>query len=453
MEDFSKYQDVMGQLMFLKTYTHILLGFPTAEAVSEGAVVGDLEKAARRLTDAFPWLSGHVVRQGTGPGKSGLAKVVPYAPGARPTPVVAKDCRKLCPSFRSIVDAGGPMSMLDGEILTSREGMPYGYDESVEPAPVISIQANFVQGGLLVAFAAQHNILDMNGLGQMIRLFAKACRGEPFTQSELEQGNRDRRNVVRLLGPDESRTDLARFRTPKPASGSAPRPSPPADLRWAYFHFSGPKLAELKRSASKPGSWISTDDALSALACQRITSVRLQRLGAGLAQTTVTFCRAINARRFLETPLPREYMGHMVYAIEQTLPVNDAAATADVAALSGKLRADIDGLRPVAIHTFATAVAENEDKAAFSYGPLLDCSGLDIIYSSWTGLGLYQETFGTLGNPLLAKREKFKPMESLVYLMPKTETGDVDVAMCLREEDINRLKADEVLTRYGKYIG
>ncbi|RFU81185.1 trichothecene 3-o-acetyltransferase [Trichoderma arundinaceum] len=451
MEDFSKYQDVPGQLMFLKTYTHIVLGFPIADGVSDDAVAGDIQAAAGKLTDAFPWLTGHVVREGAGPGNSGVAKIAPYPPGARPTSVVVvKDRRSLCPSLQSIVDAGAPMSMLDGELLSSRDAMPISYDESIEPAPVISIQANFIEGGVLIAFAAQHNILDMNGMAQAIRLFAKAYRGEQFTQYEIEQGNRDRRNIVRLLGPDEPKTDLTRFTVPP---GGAEHPEPPSDVKWAYFNFSGQKLAELKKTASTSGSWISTDDALSALVCQRITSARLQRLGAGPPGTTVGFCRAINGRRYLETPLPREYMGHMVYCTERVLPVNDAAVTVDLPALAANFREDINNLRPAAIHTFVTAVAESEDKGAITYGALLDYSKYDIIYSSWTGLGLYQETFGALGKPLIAKREKFKPMESLIYLMPKTNTGDIDVALCLREEDIGRLKADETFMKYAKYIG
>jgi hypothetical protein len=143
----------------------------------------------------------------------------------------------------------------------------------------------------------------------------------------------------------------------------------------------------------------------------------------------------------------------MVYCIEQTLPVNDAAGAIDLSVLAGKLRDNINNLKSVEVHTFATAVAENDDKGALSYGALLDPTKFDIMFSSWAGSGLYQESFGKLGNPLIAKRQKFKPMESLMYFMPKTVAGDIDVAVCLRQEDIDHLKVDEVLMKYGKYIG
>ncbi|KAL7926090.1 transferase family domain-containing protein [Trichoderma austrokoningii] len=447
MEDFSKYQDEFGQLMFLKTYTQIVFGFPTPETVSDQAITANLEAAAKILTDAFPWLSGHVIREGAAPGKTGLAKIVPYAPGTRSTPVVAKDCRKLCPSLQAIIDAGAPMSMLDGEILSSREGIPCSYDESIEPAPVLLIQANFIQGGVLVTFAGQHNIVDMNGLAQMIRLFAKACRGESFTQLELEQGNRDRKTVIRLLGPDEPKTDLAPFRV----QGDHPQPDAPS--KWVYFHFPGPNLAELKRVASPPGSWVSTDDALSALVCQRITAARFKRLGTGEPGATATFCRAINSRRYIETPVPPEYMGHMVYCIDRTLPLNEAAGAMDISVLAGKFRDDLKNLQPVAIHSFVTGLAETEDKGSLVYGATLDSTKYDVMFSSWAGQGLYQQSFGKLGKPQIAKRHRFKPMEGLIYYMPKTDAGDIDVAVCLREEDIERLREDEILAKYGKYVG
>lgn len=443
----------MGQLEFLKTYTQIVFGFPTPETVSDEAITGNLEAAAKTLTDAFPWLSGHVIREGAAPGKTGLAKIVPYAPGTRLTPVVAKDCRKLCPSFQTIVDAGAPMSMLDGEILSSREGIPCGYDESIEPAPVLLIQANFIQGGVLVTFAGQHNIVDMNGLAQLIRLFARACRGEPFTQLELEQGNRDRRTVIRLLNPDEPKTDLTPFRVQNKPSESNSAPSPPPEYKWVYFHFPGLNLAELKRVGSTPDSWVSTDDVLSALVCQRITAARIQRLGSGQPGATATFCRAINSRRFLETPVPPEYMGHMVYCIDRTLPLNDAAGAMDLSVLAGKFRDDLTNLQPVAIHSFVTALSESEDKGSMVYGASLDPAKYDVMFSSWAGQGLYQQSFGKLGNPHIAKRHKFKPMEGLIYFMPRTDAGDIDVAVCLREEDIDRLRVDEVLAKYGKYVG
>ncbi|KAM0449562.1 hypothetical protein ACHAO4_007584 [Trichoderma viride] len=94
--------------------------------------------------------------------------------------------------------------MLDGSLIAPVVAFPQSYEESdLKPAPVISFQANFVKGGLLLDFAAQHNTMDLSGMCQCLHLLAKAMRGDEFSALELEQGNRDRRYLVPLLHPEE----------------------------------------------------------------------------------------------------------------------------------------------------------------------------------------------------------------------------------------------------------
>jgi hypothetical protein len=143
----------------------------------------------------------------------------------------------------------------------------------------------------------------------------------------------------------------------------------------------------------------------------------------------------------------------MVYCIDRELSLDDAAGAMDISFLAGKLRDDLKNLQSLPIHSFVTALSETEDKGSLVYGATLDASKYDVMFSSWAGQGLYQQSFGKLGKPQIAKRHRFKPMEGLIYFMPRTDAGDIDVAVCLREEDIERLRADEVLTKYGKYIG
>jgi hypothetical protein len=68
-----------------------------------------------------------------------------------------------------------------------------------EVIPVFLVQANFITGGLLLTFSAQHGSMDMAGQVQVIHLLAKACRNEPFTISELSIGNMDRKNIIPLF--------------------------------------------------------------------------------------------------------------------------------------------------------------------------------------------------------------------------------------------------------------
>lgn len=458
-QDFARYQDVLGQMTFVKTYTHLALGFRSDGNVA--VITSELEKAARRLVETFPWIGGHVIRQGKGPGKTGLATIVPYPSRERPTQVIVKDARGLCPSIDTILSAGAPMALLDGDVLAIRKGLPDVYDETEEPAPVLIIQANIIEGGLILAFQGNHNTMDMNGMGQIIRLYAKALRGEPFSEVEVEQGNRDRRHVIKLLGQGNKKADISKYLVkPPPAHPPEVNLSQP-DIQWVYFHFSAPKLVKLKAVAlgsSEAGSgevarqWVSTDDALAALLCQRITAARMTRLE---KKQQVIFCRYVNCRRFLEPPLSSEYLGHMVACNYTTVDLDSTTATSDIPELAKQMRADLLGTRSLETQTIATALNESDDKSFISYGAPVDMSAWDLMHSSFSGLGVNQTDFGTVlgGRPLFSKRQRFSPCEGLMYLMPKTMEGDIDVACCLRAEDIQRLRDDGKFLEYAQYVG
>lgn len=450
-QDFSHLQDVLGQMAFLKTYIVIAYGLKTRGSTEETKRA--LEGAAGKLIEAFPWLAGHVIYQGSGPGKTGLAAIVPYPPGERTTPVIVKDISDTWASLDDIIEAGGPMHMLDGEVLAERKGLPHSYDESQGPAPVLVIQANVVKGGILLCFQGCHHAMDMNGMAHMMRLFSNALRGEPFSDEDIKHGNRERHNAIKLLGPEDNKADISKLLVKPPPPGNPEASAEVPDLQWVYLRFAGPKLAELKAAAEGPEQWISTDDALTAFALQRITAARMKRIEK--KQPQITFCRAVNGRRFLEPPLPKEYMGHMVVCTFTDVPLDSPIATSDVGALARQIRADILGIKSNYIESIATALHEMDDKSGLSYGASLNMAGWDLMLSSFAGLGLNEIDFGDVlgGKPLFTKRPRFAPIEGLFYFMPRTANGDVDVALCLRSDDIETLRNDEEFLKYGTYIG
>ncbi|KAG0252232.1 hypothetical protein DFQ27_008217, partial [Actinomortierella ambigua] len=79
----------------------------------------------------------------------------------------------------------------------------------------------------------------------------------------------------------------------------------------------------------------------------------------------------------------------------------------------------------------------------------------DVAMSSWVKLRCYHWDFHLgLGLPVAVRRPNWTPeIEGLLFLLPRTVEGDIAVGVCLREEDLERLKADPVFTRYGRFIG
>src|SRR5438552_16569162 len=104
MDDFSRYQDIFGQLSFLKSYSHLLLCFPHTEGIDRRSIVNTIEAATVKLTSTFPWIAGKVINEGKGAGNSGLFRVAPCPAWAPPnTLVCVKDCSDLCPSYTEII--------------------------------------------------------------------------------------------------------------------------------------------------------------------------------------------------------------------------------------------------------------------------------------------------------------------------------------------------------------
>ena len=456
-KDLSEYQDVIGQLAY-KIYTPLSLCFPLQDASSQSQIIDTLMKALEQLSVSFPWLAGQVIGDGAAEGNTGRPKIIPLDKTSR---LIVKDLTRdaAVQSMDALRKANFPFSMLDGTVLTSLKGLPTSYGESEEdPAPVFFVQANFINGGLILSFAGEHSIMDGHGLGQIIRIFSKACHNEPFTDEELVQGNRARNNIIPLLdqttykpGPELNHLLVKPSTTSSPASSN-----PPPKCTWAYFHFPSPSLSKLKAIASASNSisdnptvpYTTTNDAISAFIWQCTSRARSSRLP---PQTTSTFGRAVDVRSCLS--IPSCYPGNVSSHTYNTLSLSSLAST-PLGSLASSLRL---ALNPsdlsFAIRSLATHITLVPDKSSISFGADLDLS-TDIFFSSWAKLPCYNHDFNLgLGFPESVRRPRFDVVEGLMYLMPMDRSGGVDAAICLRDEDLEALKGDREFGKYGGWIG
>ena len=58
-----------------------------------------------------------------------------------------------------------------------------------------------------------------------------------------------------------------------------------------------------------------------------------------------------------------------------------------------------------------------------------------------------------LGKPKAIRKPRFKALEGFVFLMSKSLEKDITAAICLREEHMNRLKANVLFGGDTQYIG
>lgn len=421
--------------------------------VTQSTVVRTLASGLQRLTVDFPWVAGQVVVEGSRVGSSGTFKIrelgdVPY--------LAIKDLRSdtSVPTMMELREANFPMRMLHESVIAPRNTFPAadGIDRHGSVSPVFLVQANFIVGGLVLTFLGQHQAMDMVGQAQIMHLLSKACHGLSFTEAQLFHGNLERPTVIPLLDNYESGPELARHLA---ATGTVPsRETEPVRCVWASFTFRPSSLTTLKSIAVETlpsGScYVSTDDALSAFIWQSIMRVRDHRLP---SDVDTTFARAVDVRSYVG--VPATYTG-MVQNMTYTTYTLQEVVALPLGEIASRLRSALEPsttILPFHTRALATYLHSQADKSHVSPASSLDFS-IDVIVSSWAKTDSYALDFNFgLGKPEAVRRPWFTPLQSFVYFMPRKRDGEIALAVCLGEEDMERLTADTQFTLYARHDG
>jgi len=332
-------------------------------------------------------------------------------------------------------------------------------DDSAPELPVFLVQANLIAGGLLVTFNGQHGSMDVAGLGEVIRLLAKACRNEPFTSPELSVGNMNRKSIIPLFNGDKSSNEddgqahtSANERAVKLEQSQLQAPS----FSWAYFLFSAASLGTLKSEAMSivpTGSFVSTDDVLSVIVWQSINRARLPRLGVESSLKS-TLSRNIDMRRYLSIPLG--YPGLLTSSTSHSMMV-DVLVKKSLGSLAADLRSALEP-KSLADRIRASATQiENGGPAKANFAST-SSPELDVRLSSWAKEKCYELDFGLapgIGRPEAVRRPRFVDgaREGLVYFLPKRTDGEIVVGICLRDDDLEMLRTDAELAKYATHLG
>ncbi|KAL2844461.1 hypothetical protein BJX68DRAFT_257139 [Aspergillus pseudodeflectus] len=436
------FQDILGQLPLLKSYTHILLCFSLPDSHREAALVS-LQSATNRLIAAFPFLAGHVVHGGIAPGNSG-AFTVEYDADNLPghSILTVQDISGLMPPYRTLSAAQASPSMLPGDIVAGpRPAFPKSYTDD-EPAPVLEIQVSLLHGGLLLDIAAQHNIIDATGIFYIANLLFKLINTKntnPVPQADLVLGNRDRRDIIPLLPDNEpfpKDLDLDIYTGPRPPPIN---PDILSEFKWYLLHFTPESISSIHTEAnSTPPDFVrgipsvSVNDALTAFTWQCLTRAR-----AGEAtEPTTQLTRAADLRRAMA--LTPAYMGHMVRTSNTRLPVRIVTASS-LAYISSCLRATLRrDTSPHAVRAYATLLARTPDKSRILYAggfdPLRDLSCSSVAHVSIP-------RFGQLGEVEFVRRPTTGVLPGGI---------GVDAAVCWRVAEMEWLRGDDA---WSKRVG
>jgi hypothetical protein len=457
--------DILGQMPTLKLYTQLTFCYPLKDTSSKSGIAQTLSDGLERLAKGFPWVAGQVSNEGASEGNSGIFKIVPY----KDIPLlIVKDYTDnvLVPSFEEMQKAEFPMRMFDEKLVAPRDTVPVG-PEDVAPGlfPVFLVQINFIKGGLLLTVNAEHQAMDLIGQVAMISLLSKACHNEPFTEGDLKSGNWPRRDVVPFLDADwEPGPELSRqIAKSEPAtivstegvigtSNTAPAPAPASV--WNYFSFNAQSLATLKETATNDlvgsSGFASTDDVLTGLVWKAVIKARLPRLN--LSQKC-SFGRGIDVRKYFD--VPATYPGMLQTMNVHTLTVEEVSK-ASLGKLGLEFRSQLDpklsDIRQRA-QALATTLNRTADKSPIDFAVDLDTT-VDFMLSSWAKADCWNFEFNLgLGKPESVRRPRLMPFPGLAYFMPKSRDGEISLAICLVDYEMERLRKDEDFGKYARFIG
>lgn len=161
----------------IRSYIRYCLCWPCSPGLEINTAIGRLHVAVERAIAHLPNLAGNVhaipetglkssaqARRGRVEVRVSLREVCEFQAEVRYV-----DYYKLWHNCSSLSRDRMPPARLIVKALTPLPDTPKSLADS---APVFAVQANIINGGLLVALYLHHSVADIHGLGQIIRLMS-----------------------------------------------------------------------------------------------------------------------------------------------------------------------------------------------------------------------------------------------------------------------------------------
>lgn len=431
--------------------------------------------ALKSVVEELPFLAGSVVP---------FSKDQPWLSELRPHGAAYLEVKDLSQQikFSNLRKARFSSVLLDTDQLCPLPEPLYLGDG---PIDVCRLQANLVDGGLLLVVSIIHTVCDGRAISEVLKIFAeklrKAQTGEPASHSTGHEETPehtysfDRTSVLSgngFLGAIENHPGWTT--SPSPLYGGSPSPN----ALCATFRISSDSLRALKKVASPWSSaaaaistshppdgqqahssdhatTISTHDAIAAL-IWRSTMVARHRAGILSDLATTHLSQPVDCRARLGLPEP--YFGNAIYLGKASLALPHLASATD-----GFDAPQISGLQAAARAVRAQVSAATADKfrdlLAFAertdtfmrLAASTDLSIGSIILTSYFGFGMHEIDFGeALGGKIEAFRLPSRGLlPGLPVVLPRLPDGSCEFVITEEEQVMRFLDEDELFRKFA----
>lgn len=487
----------LDQLM-PRIYTTVFLVYETDQYES---AIGKLNEGLAKTTSLLPFLRGYVHKSPDGCDPRNQLSLS-WSSQDPPPAMVETPAPESLPSFETLKLSEAPLSIFQNG--PSPVPVVIDYQIPGARAPALVIGATRLEGGLILCLQAHHVVMDGAGMGMFLKLWGDCTRDEPNHSDDkapFDPGEvydrvawlRDASGYSAQTKPKATLDELLlrhpeyslRSRSSALSSSSVSVPtnvaSHPAKCAANIFAFSSAKLQEAKQamSSSVPAKFLTVNNVLGAALWLCVTRIRLGRVRRdGLAtvtgSTTSKLGFAVNARSRLGPAVSnRSYLGNatMLKVVEfpatklESIAGNAMASPAAVADLSlmapvisaiGAATAAVTATHVGEVVAFADHLADVED-----VGPGWNSfHGLDLTYTSWANLGMYDCDFGASlgGKPRFVRCPYMPYIDGMVLALPRRGLVDtldrkalerIEVAVMLNERDMRAMEEDEMLRSWS----
>ncbi|KAI0506894.1 transferase family-domain-containing protein [Xylaria bambusicola] len=440
-----------------------------------------LEESLRRTCDELPILRRKVfIAHPDGHSRATGLLEAKESPEWIPK-VVFNDLSSTWPDYGELVDSGFEQDALDGQALFPR-GI-YEQDLHNNGACALLAQANFVEGGLLLAFGIFHPIVDGHSGTLLVKLWAKHAKALQqnvgpvldFHPDSADYGLLDKIwKAENIEQPSETTLKTASPETwrllgliaPSEESEEVDLTAPPPRMRTTIFYVPATDFKALRAEANVgiQGAPNTANDALMAKLWRCIMKARLIAAGPSSAEyspdKTSLLDLTLDGRARFSQSLPSSYMGTLVFITTTRMTMGKlTSAETSLAEIATAIRLSVDAVtskRMQEAFGLARALPDYGDSLKF---PFATFAGAEACFTSWVGLSAFDISFGDVlfanggcADYLRPPRREFDAFCRRVVILPMQKSGGFEILVTLKEEEMGLLEKDLEFVRYAKVV-
>ncbi|KAL8673291.1 MAG: hypothetical protein Q9168_002289 [Polycauliona sp. 1 TL-2023] len=481
-------------------YMGLQFFFALRRGISFAQAFASLQEGLRRAMELVPALDGKMMpcsEQEMGYKKGDLRLTIPQLAssitlaspdtdsGKGPRQLSFKDASKTLPSFEEMQRAGFVPSLFRDEVVLEEDTFP-SY-----PADILVAQANFIEGGCILATNFHHCCLDGIGVMVALQVWAECCRLPEIIYEQEGYARRPEEvdpgvwGFLPFLPPEDPQEILANgasgmsepsgLETKRlPPAPSFPQrfvwpPPPVADgLSTAVFLISPEKVEELKNAVRNDpdakGSVTSISDIVQAFFWRAAIKSRYrvateicgERFG---PEETSVLELPVDGRPYFSPLLPSTYMGSMLILNRISMGIETLCSpNTSIGHIARVMREASARLTPSLVHDAFTLLQTLPDHDRFTTA----CMGVAGMHAMISNLMLFQTSeisfgngiFGGGGSPAAMRPQIERGHRRFRFLViyPMKEDGGVELVLGTRGEELSMLTTDAEFMQYAKLV-